>query len=89
MILLDQSELGRNQEIFRLNEKSVGCIRATSYGHTLGAAVGLAMVDAGKDPLTTSWLSEGQWTIEVVNRHYKTTVSLRPFYDLGNTRIRR
>ena len=86
--LIDPLPLLYHAEIVHRNGVPVGYIRAASFGHTLGASVGLAMVDAGKDPLTADWLSEGRWTIKVVNRHYEATVSLRPFYDPENIRIR-
>jgi 4-methylaminobutanoate oxidase (formaldehyde-forming) len=86
--LVDPLPLLYHAEVIHRNGVPVGYIRAASYGHTLGASVGLAMVDAGNEPLTASWLSEGQWTIEVVNEHHKAVVSLRPFYDPDSTRIR-
>ena len=86
--LVDPLPLLYHAEIIHRNGVPVGYIRAASYGHTLGASVGLAMVDAGNEPLTASWLSEGQWTIEIVNQHHEAVVSLRPFYDPDSTRIR-
>ncbi|MHB1129899.1 MAG: GcvT family protein [Ilumatobacteraceae bacterium] len=86
--LVDPLPLLYHAEVIHRNGVPVGYVRAASYGHTLGASVGLAMVDAGQEPLTTSWLSEGQWTVEVVNQHYEAATSLRPFYDPDSARIR-
>ena len=86
--LIDPMPLLYHAEIIHRNGVPVGYVRAASYGHTLGASVGLAMVDAGNEPVTASWLSEGQWSIEVVNQHHEAVVSLRPFYDPDSTRTR-
>jgi heterotetrameric sarcosine oxidase gamma subunit len=65
----------------------VGYIRAASYGHTLGGAVGLAMVDAG-GPLDQSWIDSGEWAVDIAGTRYPATASLRPLYDPANARIR-
>ncbi|HEX5958200.1 MAG TPA: FAD-dependent oxidoreductase, partial [Hyphomicrobiaceae bacterium] len=66
---------------------AVGYIRAGSYGHTLGGAVGLAMV--GRDgPVDAAWLSEGQWEVDIAGRRYPAEVSLRPLYDPRMERIK-
>ena len=66
----------------------VGYIRAASYGHTLGGAVGLAMIDAGDVPLDQAWIDAGRWTVEIAERLYPATASLRPLYDPKNERIK-
>ena len=64
----------------------VGDVRAGSYGHTLGGAVGLAMV-AG-DPVDAAYLEEGKWEVEIAGAVYPAEVSLRPLYDPGMDKIR-
>ena len=66
----------------------VGYIRAASYGHTLGGAVGLAMIDADGEPLDQAWLDAGEWTVEIGAAAYPAVASLRPMYDPANERIR-
>jgi 4-methylaminobutanoate oxidase (formaldehyde-forming) len=70
----------------------VGYIRAASYGHTLGGAVGLAMVDTAlagtAEPLTQAWIDAADWTVEIAGAVHPVTVSLRPLYDPTNARIR-
>ena len=39
--------------------KPVGYIRAASYGHTLGGAVGLAMIDGATTPIDAKWIEAG------------------------------
>ena len=46
-------------EIVRRDGKAVGYIRAASYGHTLGGAVGLAMIEAG-EPIDQAWIDAGR-----------------------------
>ena len=62
-------------------------MRAASYGHTLGGAVGLAMVEA-PGPVDQSWLDSGEWTVDVAGTRYPARVSLRPLYDPTNARIK-
>ena len=61
--------------------RSVGYLRAASYGHTLGGAVGLAMVEGHGEAITPAWLAAGSWTVEINGAEHAATVSLRPFYD--------
>ncbi len=75
-------------EVLRRDGQMVGYVRAASYGHTLGAAVGLAMVSSGDEPLTAAWLEQGEWTVEIDDRQWPAHVSLRPLYDPRNERIR-
>ena len=85
--LLDPEPLMHHAEIVLRDGAPVGYVRAASYGHTLGGAVGLAMVDAG-EPLTADWIAGGAWEIDVAGERYPATASLRPMYDPENARIR-
>ena len=64
----------------------VGEVRAGSYGHTLGGAVGLAMV--GGDPVDAAYLDEGSWEVDIAGRVYPAEVSLKPMYDPGMKKVR-
>ena len=68
-------------EILRRDGKAMGYVRAASYGHTLGGAVGLAMVEGGKEPITPAWLQGGKWEVEIAGKLYPVAVSLKPLYD--------
>ena len=47
-------------EVVRRDGKPVGYIRAASYGHTLGGAVGLAMIsDPDGEPIDAKWIEAG------------------------------
>ncbi len=67
---------------------AVGYVRAASYGHTLGGAVGLAMIDAGGVPLNQAWIEAGAWEVEVGNRRVAAVASLAPMYDPKNEKIK-
>jgi 4-methylaminobutanoate oxidase (formaldehyde-forming) len=67
--------------------KAVGYVRAGSYGHTLGGAVGLAMVES-EARADAAWLSAGSWEVDIAGRRYPVKVSLRPLYDPEMKRIR-
>ncbi len=69
------------------NGKPVGYVRAASYGHTLGGAVGLAMVEAG-EPVNPAWLADGDWEVDIAGRRHAATASLRPLYDPTNARVK-
>jgi len=73
-------------EIVMRNGVPLGYTRAASYGHTLGAAVGLAMIEAD-EPITMEFLESGTWTVDIAGRIYSATASLRPMYDPTNSRI--
>jgi glycine cleavage system aminomethyltransferase T/glycine/D-amino acid oxidase-like deaminating enzyme len=60
--------------------KTVGYIRAASYGFTLGGAVGLAMVDGG-EPVNQAWIDGAEWEVDIAGKLYPATASLRPLYD--------
>jgi 4-methylaminobutanoate oxidase (formaldehyde-forming) len=74
-------------EVVLRDGRPVGYVRAASYGHTLGGAVGLAMIEAG-EPVTPTWLREGRWEVDIAGRRYAAEASLRPMYDPQMQQIR-
>jgi 4-methylaminobutanoate oxidase (formaldehyde-forming) len=66
----------------------VGYLRSASYGHTLGGAVGLAMVDGHGAAVDAAWVAAGRWSVQVGNVHVPARVSLSPLYDPQGARIR-
>jgi glycine cleavage system aminomethyltransferase T/glycine/D-amino acid oxidase-like deaminating enzyme len=74
-------------EVVRRDGVPVGYIRAASYGHTVGGAVGLAMVEA-EEPVTQSWIDAGTWTVEIGAETYPAIASLRPLFDPKNEKIK-
>jgi 4-methylaminobutanoate oxidase (formaldehyde-forming) len=74
-------------EVVHRDRVPVGYVRAASYGHTLGGAVGLAMVEA-KGPADDAWLGAGEWEVDIAGTFYPVAVSARPLYDPQMRRIR-
>jgi 4-methylaminobutanoate oxidase (formaldehyde-forming) len=87
VLVKDPEPLLFHAEIVHRNGKPVGYVRAGSYGHTLGGAVGLAMIEAG-EPVTAAYLKDSRWEIDIAGRHYPAEVSLRPLYDPEMKKIR-
>ena len=87
VVITDPEPLMYHAEPVLRNGQVVGYVRAASYGHTLGGAVGLAMVEAS-GTVSQAWLDEGDWTVDIAGTVHPAAVSLRPMYDPGNARIR-
>lgn len=68
----------------------IGDIRAASYGHTLGGAVGLAMITATNDNefVNNKYLSDGIWEVEINGKKYPCSCKLNPMYDPKNLKIK-
>jgi 4-methylaminobutanoate oxidase (formaldehyde-forming) len=88
VLLTDPGPMLYHAEVVSRSGVEVGYIRAASYGHTLGGAVGLAMVSRADGPVDQSWLDSGEWTVEIGASHHPARASLRPLYDPSNERIR-
>jgi 4-methylaminobutanoate oxidase (formaldehyde-forming) len=86
IMLLDPEPLMFHAEVVHRDGVPVGYIRSASYGHTLGGAVGLAMIDAG-EPLTAAWIDAGTWKVDVAGTLVPARASLRPLYDPTMERI--
>lgn len=74
-------------EVLWRNGERISDIRSASYGHTLGGAVGLTMLES-TEPITKDYLKSGEWQIEIANERYPCSVSFAPFYDPKNTKIK-
>ncbi|RPH96796.1 MAG: FAD-dependent oxidoreductase [Lysobacterales bacterium] len=86
ILVKDPAPLLHHAEVVLRDGAPVGDVRAASYGHTLGGAVGLAMVEG--DPVDAAWLAEGRWEVDIAGKVYPAEVSLRPLYDPGMERVR-
>jgi glycine cleavage system aminomethyltransferase T/glycine/D-amino acid oxidase-like deaminating enzyme len=89
ILLKDPEPLMIHHEIVLRNGKPVGSVRSASYGHTLGASVGLAMISAGDGgSVDAAYIKKGTWEVDIAGRIYAAEVSLRPFYDPDMARIK-
>lgn len=87
VLVKDPQPLMFHAEVVRRDGVPVGYVRAASYGHTLGGAVGLAMIEP-KQPVDVAYLAAGNWEVEIAGKCYPAVVSLKPLYDPAMTRIK-
>ena len=89
VLVRDPEPLMYHAEIVRRDGVAVGYVRAASYGHTLGGAVGLAMIEP-KDvaAVDAQYLETGRWEVEIAGRCWPCAVSLKPLYDPKGERIK-
>eukprot|EP00941_MAST-03F_sp_MAST-3F-sp1_P006407 g6407.t1 len=89
VLLKDPEPMLHHAEVILRDGQVVGDIRAGSYGHTLGGAVGIAHVNAGDGVFASNeWIKSGKWEVNVAGTLYPAEVSLRPMYDPQNKRIK-
>jgi 4-methylaminobutanoate oxidase (formaldehyde-forming) len=86
ILLEDPEPLMIHQEIVLRDGQPVGDVRAASYGHSLGASVGLAMVKG--DPVDAAYLEGGTWEVDIAGKRYPARLSLQPYYDPAMERVR-
>ncbi|MCC6624309.1 MAG: GcvT family protein [Deltaproteobacteria bacterium] len=90
--VLDPEPMLFHAEIVLRDGRPVGYVRAGSYGHTLGGAVGLVMVEhpdkTDKTGVTDSWLKAGRWDVQIGNDRFPARVSRQPLYDPKAERVR-
>ena len=87
ILVKDPEPLLFHAEIVHRNGAPVGYVRAASYGHTIGGAVGLAMIDAG-GPLDAKWIEAGTWEVDIAGTKYPAIASLKPLFDPENKKIK-
>ncbi|TAM97964.1 MAG: FAD-dependent oxidoreductase [Rhizobiaceae bacterium] len=74
-------------ELILRNGEPTGELRSAAYGHSLGRAVGLGLVENG-DGVDARFLDEGHFEIEVAGTRYAARPHLRPAYDPKGEKIR-
>ncbi|MFW5920828.1 MAG: glycine cleavage T C-terminal barrel domain-containing protein, partial [Polyangiales bacterium] len=87
VLVKDPEPLMFHGEILKRDGRPIGDVRAASYGHTLGGAVGLAMVEAD-EPVTRGFLEAGRWEVQIAGRDYPAAVSLSPMLDPKSERVK-
>jgi 4-methylaminobutanoate oxidase (formaldehyde-forming) len=87
VLVKDPEPMMFHAEIVHRDGKPVGYVRAASYGHTLGGAVGLVMVEAG-EPIDAKYIESGTWEVEIAGKKYAAAASMKPLYDPDNKKIK-
>lgn len=87
VLVKDPEPFLHHAEVIWRDDVALGYVRAGSYGHTLGGAVGLAMIsaDVAIDP---AFLASGRWEVDIAGTRYPIAVSLRPMYDPNMKRVK-
>ena len=88
VLVKDSEPLMFHSEVVRRDGVAVGYVRSASYGHTLGGAVGLVMIEP-RVPVDDAYLNSGKWEVDIAGTRYPASVSARPFYDPKNARLAR
>uniref|UniRef100_A0A7S3L292 FAD dependent oxidoreductase domain-containing protein n=1 Tax=Amphora coffeiformis TaxID=265554 RepID=A0A7S3L292_9STRA len=88
VLLNDPEPLMHHGEVLWRNGTPICDIRAASYGHTLGGAVGLAMLEGQDEGIKKSFIADAEWEVEIANQRYACEVSLAPFYDPKNSKVK-
>jgi len=89
VLVQDPAPLMYHAEVVLRDGTPVGYVRAASYGHTLGGAVGLAMIEPkGVNAVDPAYMASGRWEVEIAGRRYPAVASLRPLYDPKGERIK-
>jgi len=89
VLVTDPEPMMFHGEVVHRDGRSAGYVRAASYGHTLGGAVGLAMIETEHaEPINQAYLDEGTWEVDIAGRRHEARVSIRPLYDPDMKRVR-
>ncbi|MBA3397560.1 MAG: GcvT family protein [Deltaproteobacteria bacterium] len=87
ILVKDPEPMMFHAEIVHRDGKPLGYIRAASYGHTLGGAVGLAMIEADQ-PIDSKWIEAGTWEVDIAGTRHPAIASLKPLFDPENKKIK-
>ncbi len=76
-------------EVLWRNGERISDSRSASYGHTVGGGVGLTMLDSQNgQAINKAFIQDGSWELEIADKLYPCQISLAPFYDPKNLRIK-
>lgn len=79
--------LYHNEPIWR-DGKLLGRITSGMFGHTIGKPLGLGYVENAGETVDSVFVNSGHYEIEVAGERVPAQVTLRPFYDPTNRRVR-
>lgn len=87
VLLTDPVPLLHGNEPILCDGACLGYVRAGAFGPSLGASVGLALVEHAGG-VTPEFLRAHRWEVEVCDARIGAAVSLTPFYDPRSERVR-
>ena len=66
-----------------------GQVTSAAWGESTGACVGMCYLrDAGGTTITTEWITDGCYEVDVGGQVFPISVSPKPIYDPTNERVR-
>jgi glycine cleavage system aminomethyltransferase T len=86
VLLLDPEPLLWGTEPVYRDGRRLGHVRIGAYGHTLGGAVGLAMIE-DEAGLPVEAVDRARWEVDVAGVRYPARASVRPMYDPDRRRV--
>ncbi len=86
VLLLDAEPLLWGTEPVYRDGRRLGHVRIGAYGHTLGGAVGLAMIE-DEAGLPADAVDGARWEVDVAGVRYPARASVRPMYDPDRLRV--
>ncbi len=76
-------------ELILRNGVAAGQVTSAAWGESVGACVGLAYVwDPEGGPIDADWVREAEYQVNIGGLVRDVTVSLKPLFDPGNTKVR-
>jgi 4-methylaminobutanoate oxidase (formaldehyde-forming) len=87
VLLEDPDPLLHGGEPVLRHGRRLGHVRAAAYGHTLGGAVGLAMIE-DEGGLSAEAVDQARFEIDVAGVRHPARASVRPMYDPDRLRIK-
>lgn len=87
--MLERSDrlLYHDEPIWRDGEL-VGRITSGMFGHTLDRPLGMGYIDNCERVIDPEWVMGGRYEIEIAGERVPARVSLQPFYDPSNRRVK-
>ncbi|MEM7197907.1 MAG: aminomethyltransferase family protein, partial [Pseudomonadota bacterium] len=76
-----------HEEPIWVNGVRCGAITSGTWAYRLGKSIGMGYITHG-DPISKDFIESSEFHIEIANKKYKATASLRPLYDPKSSRIR-
>ncbi|GBF28319.1 4-methylaminobutanoate oxidase [bacterium MnTg02] len=86
-VLNDREAILYGGELILRDGQPVGDLKSASFGHTLGASVGLGYVHSD-DGVDKSFIAQGTYQIDVAGVLVPATAHIRPPYDPKGERVR-
>jgi sarcosine dehydrogenase len=80
-VLLGRETISRNGE-------RVGWLSSGGYGYTLGRSIGYGYIRRPTEGVTRDYVLSGTYELEIAGERVPAQVSLEPFYDPANARVK-